>query len=256
MKFIIKRSITITLAVLISLAVFFIPRTINAQSSASSSASASPTTPPNEQAILNKIKKEVSQMNLVEKRGIMGTIVSIGSTSITINDLQNNTRFIDADEITKFYGINGNAIGISDLPKGAVITALGLWNKDSERLLARYINVYQMPDYVSGEVTSIDHVNGTFMIMEEDNKPQKVDVENFTKTYSFTPNSGLSSSGFSKLNVNDRVIIFGYPYKTQPSMVEASRILQFPSASKDPAISLSVSPTAGLSATPTLKPTK
>ncbi len=244
------------LFVLIGLMSFIVPSTIEAQSNASSSASVSPTTPANEQAILNKIKKEVSQMNLVEKRGIMGTIVSIGSTSITINDLQNNTRFIDADEITKFYDLNGNTIGISDLPKGAVITALGLWNKDSEHLLARYINIYAMPTYLTGEIASIDRVNGTFMLAVSGNTQHKIDVEAFTKTYSSALGANFVRSGFSKLSEGDRVIIYGYPSKTDKTMTIANRILQFDGAPKDPAISLSVSPTAGPSATITSKPIK
>ncbi len=242
--------------VLFGLLIFVFPHPIHAQSSASSSASLSPTTPPNEQSILNKIKKEVSQMNLVEKRGIMGTVVSIGSTSITINDLQNNTRFIDADEITKFYDLNGNTIGISDLPKGSVITALGLWNKDSEHLLARYINVYAMPTYLSGEIASIDRINGTFMLAVNGDKQDKIDVEAFTNTYSSAQGAEITKSGFSKLVEGDRVIIYGYPSKTDKTMTVANRIIQFEGAPKNPTINLSVSPTAGPSATVTPKASK
>ena len=51
-----------------------------------------------------RIASRVAELNLVEKRGILGTIASISGTKITLNDTQNRARIIDTDEITEFIG--------------------------------------------------------------------------------------------------------------------------------------------------------
>jgi hypothetical protein len=48
-----------------------------------------------------KIASRVSELKLVEKRGIIGTISDVSSTKITLNDSDGKTRFVDVDEITK-----------------------------------------------------------------------------------------------------------------------------------------------------------
>ena len=224
----------------------------------------SPTTKPQDVNLLNqidnlkeKIASKVAQLNLVEKRGIVGTVTDANSTQITLNDIQNNTRFIDVDEITNFSAPGKTSFGISDLTKGTLVSVLGLYNKDSRRILARFVDVVTPPTYLTGIISSIDKLNGQFNIVDEDKKTTLIDVEAITKTYSFTQATDMVKSGFSKLNVGDTVSIMGYPDKKTPSMIVANRIIQLLEVTKDPKIDVaspttepttSTSPTAGSSA--------
>ena len=52
--------------------------------------------------IKEMVADKVSKLNLVEKRGIVGTVTDTSTTQIVVQDLQNNKRFIDIDELTKF----------------------------------------------------------------------------------------------------------------------------------------------------------
>jgi len=97
-------------------------------------------------AIKDKVASRVAELNLVEKRGIIGDVDSITDTQIIINTISGKRRIIDVDEFTNF---SGNLEGISDIEVGSSISILGLFNKDSERLLARFISEVSIPKYLN-----------------------------------------------------------------------------------------------------------
>ncbi|HUD44810.1 MAG TPA: DUF5666 domain-containing protein [Patescibacteria group bacterium] len=257
------KSIKKILITVICLAILLL--TTNTQSFAvtpTPSQNPSPTIKPTDQNLLNQINQirekvvsETAKLKLVEKRGIVGTITDVSSTQITLNDVQNNIRIVDVDEITKFSSPNNASMGISDLNKGTLVSVLGLYNKDTQHLLARFIDVITTPTYLTGVVSSIDRANGQFYILKEDQKQTLIDVETITKSYTFTKVDDLTKSGFSKLAVGDRVFIMGYPDKNTPSMIVANRIIDFPEVAADPAINVAVSPTAQPTNATTTTPT-
>lgn len=202
----------------------------------------------------DKIASQVAKMDLVEKRGFIGTITDVSATQITVNDLHNKTRFIDVDEITKFASPSAKAsFGISDLTKGTMISALGTYNKESQHLLARFINVVSKSAFLTGHITDIDRSNYDLYLTSDDNKKTYVDIEAFTKTYSYTQATDFKKSGFSKIETGNRAVIIGDFDPNNPSHVIANRILIFPDLPPDPNISLATqSPTETLSATPTI----
>ena len=71
--------------------------------------SQTPTQSIKEQLITN-IASRVAQLKLVEKRGIIGTVTNVTNTQITLSDIQNNTRFIDVDELTKFTSAKASTV--------------------------------------------------------------------------------------------------------------------------------------------------
>lgn len=184
-----------------------------------------------------KIASKVAQLKLVDKRAIVGTVVETTSTQITLNDIHDQTRFVDVDEITKFSGPDASSsFGISDLTKGTQISVLGLYNKESQRITARFIDTITPTNFISGIVLSIDRDAGTFKVISEGGKTTTIDVENITKTSTYTKNDGLEKSGFSKLEAGNRVMISGYPDKKDKNMVIATRIVIFVDFPKDPKI--------------------
>lgn len=177
----------------------------------------------------DRIASRVAQLKLVERRGIIGTVTDVSDTQITIADIQQNTRFIDVDEITKFSSPSAeDAFGISDISKGSKIGALGLYNKQSRRLLARFVDVLVLPKSVSGVISNKDEENFTITVNTPDNKKIILDIEKTTKTSSYTKSEGLTKSGFSKIKGDERIIVMGFTDLEDKNRLVASRILVFP----------------------------
>ncbi|MDO8657752.1 MAG: hypothetical protein Q7K55_03360 [Candidatus Levybacteria bacterium] len=190
------------------------------------------TEPPNAN-IINELKdriaSRVAQLNLVERRGAIGSVTEVSDTQITVNDPQDNTRFIDVDELTKFSSPSAKeAFGISDISKGSKIGVLGLFNKQSKRLLARFVDILILPKSVHGFISGIDRENFTINITSEKGEETLADIETTTKVKSYTKEDGLIKSGFSKIQENMRVILIGFTDTKDKNRVVASRIILFP----------------------------
>jgi hypothetical protein len=185
----------------------------------------------------DKIASRVSELNLVEKRGMIGTIVEVKGNQITVTDAAGDNRFVDVDEITKFSSANAKGtFGLSDLTKGTKISILGIYNKQSKRLLARFIETQANPIMYSGEISAIDVKNFRLTLVTAEQKEINVDVNSSTKISSYDPTAGIVKYGFSKVAVSDRIAVTGFPDKTNPNLLAASRILDFLSLPKDPKI--------------------
>ncbi|MBI2032944.1 MAG: hypothetical protein HYT10_00525, partial [Candidatus Levybacteria bacterium] len=120
--------------------------------------------------ILNNLKdriaSRVAQLNLVEKRGILATVEKVTDTQITVIDKRGDIRLIDVDELTHFSSPSAKGtFGISDITKGSYLDILGLYNKQSKRLLARFVDVVSIPVYIHGAVMSQDLENFTVTVI-------------------------------------------------------------------------------------------
>ena len=199
----------------------------------------------------DKIASRVSQLNLVEKRGLIGAVEEAKGSQITLTDLEGNIRYVDVDEITKFSSPTSKAtFGISDLTKGTKISVLGLYNKQSKRILARFVDVYTVATRASGAIADIDKKNYQLTLSTAQGKQVLVDIGATTGITSYTADSGEVRSGFSKLLTSQRAFVVGYPDKKDPTLLVADRIIVFPQTPKDPNIVVSQTTTE-----PTLAPT-
>lgn len=183
-----------------------------------------------------KIASRVAQLKLVEKRGFVGKVKDVSGNQIILIDINNSQRNIDVDEITKFSSSSSkDSFGLSDVKSGNVISVVGLYNKDSQRLLARFIITYATPMYTSGSITNLDKTNFTLTLAMEEGKSYLVDVENVTKITSYS-NDTSEKLGFSKITQGTRAVIIGYADKKEKDRMVATRILLFPDLPKNPAI--------------------
>lgn len=190
--------------------------------------------------IKERIASRVAELKLVEKRGVIGTVTDISDTQITISDSEDNKRFIDVDEITKFSSSSARgSFGISDITRGSKLGILGLYNKQSRRILARFIDVLNLSKVVYGAVESIDSENFSLKVVTANKEELTVDVEKLTKTSSYSKDSGLIKSGFSKIKESERIIAVGFADIKDKNRVIASRITYFSDLPKDPKIILS-----------------
>jgi hypothetical protein len=207
-----------------------------------------------------KVASKVAELRLVEKHGIIGTVSDVSGNKITVNDLQDKTRYIDVDELTKFSSPTAKgSFGISDISKGMNLGVTGLYNKQSRRILARFIDVVVMPQFISGVIADVDKVNYTVTVKTESNTEKVIDIENITKTSIYTEEDGVNKAGFSKLEVGKRAFVMGYASKTDNNRITGTRIIEFSELPTSPKI---VIPQASsdseekATATPTKKATR
>lgn len=188
------------------------------------------------QQFITNIASKVAELKLVEKRGIIGEVSDISNTQITLLDIKGNTRFIDVDELTKFSSPSQKgSFGISDITKGVTLGTLGLYNKESRRILSRFVNVISFPKFIHGVVSFLDDQNFTIEVKTKDKK-FNVDVETTTRIYSYTEANNLSRAGFSKIKENQNIIVIGFPNSKDPNNIIASRTIFFPELLKNPNI--------------------
>ncbi len=203
-------------------------------------------TPTVSNALLEKVANEIAsrtaQLNLVEKRGILGTVTDSSGTQITLSDTKGNTRFVDVDELTKFSSASSKSFGISDVEKGDYLGVLGLYNKQSRRILARDISVESsFPSVIYGAIAQIDKENFEITVVKQNKQRVVIGVEDITKTYAFSKD-GLVKSGFSKTVVGETIIAIGFPDKQDPNKILATRMLLFPNVQTN--ISIEIEPSA------------
>lgn len=190
----------------------------------------------------DKIASRVAELNLVEKRGIMGSVIERTDTQIIIKDIAGISRSIDVDEITKFASPGKTNFGISDIEKDDVVGAVGIYNKQSKRILARFVDVINLPIVINGVVTKTDDDEFTITITSIDKKNYIVDVEKITKTSEYTKENGIEKSGFTDIRIGERSIVTGYLDNDEADRITATRILLFPEYPKDPRINVSITP--------------
>jgi hypothetical protein len=201
-----------------------------------------------------RIASRVAELNLVEKRGVIGTVTETSGNQIAFKDLSGKTRYIDVDEITKFSSPGSkDSFGLSDMTKGIKISTLGLYNKQTQRILARFIETFNSPVYLSGRIADINQKNFTVTIIDEKNKQTRVDIQTVTKISIYTAEDGISKHGFSKLEIGDNAAIYGFPDKNDPALISATRFLLLNELPKNPNI---IVPNATEDENTTVTPTK
>jgi hypothetical protein len=228
--------------ILIIIGIFFIVRIYPALAVTPTSPSAQPTsesTVENLSTQINKLKEKiatrVAQLKLVEKRGIVGTVQEVNGMIITLYDIHGKVRTVDVDEITKFSSNSKEAFGISDIKRGDKLSVIGLYNKDSQRILARFITKTTFPLFISGILIKKNNEDFTITVVTEDLKQYLADIEKVTKTNVFTGEQ-TERSGFSKLSIGERIVVIGYPHIKEKNRIVATRVIHFPTLPKNPKI--------------------
>ncbi len=176
--------------------------------------------------IKDMVASRVAELDLVEKRGFLGEVSEASNTSVKIKDLQGKIKNIDIDELTEFQAAKSEEFGISDIKKGDIISFVGLYNKDTERLLARFVKkATAIPTSFEGVILEKDTEEYTLTVVNEKGEKRTVDIESSTDTYAYSKGQEEEKSGFSKIEVGERVIVTGFPSKEDSNRLSASRIL-------------------------------
>lgn len=193
----------------------------------------------------DKIASRVAQLKLVEKRGILGKVNDVTDTQITMADIKGNIRFVDVDELTKFIssGSSNASFGISDIKKGDALGIVGLYNKQSRRILARAIYQTSISKMIHGYIAQVDPDNFILTVSTDDNNQFDVSVETTTRSFSYDKTSEkLIRSGFSRLKEEQKIFVSGTPDKKDGKKISADTIITLPDIVKK--TKLDVSPSA------------
>lgn len=202
----------------------------------------------------DQIASRVAQLKLVEKRGVIGTVSEVSGTQITLTDNTNSLQYIDLDEITKFSSSTNTTFGLSDLTKGTKISVLGLYNKDSQRILARFISPIVLPKIYYGVITSVDNKNYVLYVTTLETANIYTDVQTTTKIYTYA-NNKIQKVGFSKITQNEPILVIGYPDAKNTAHILPSRILLLPNLPLNPLLQRTL-PTMSPTTTPSPIPSK
>lgn len=177
--------------------------------------------------IKDLVASKVAELKLVEKKGMVGTVKAKSNTEITLVDTKNQEVQVDIDELTKFDGGTDKTFGISDIEKGDVISCIGLYNKDSKKLLARFVSkADNIPVVVVGAVLDKDPEEFTLTLVESNGDKKTIDIATSTKTTSYEDGES-AKSGFSKIEVGSRLVVAGFMDTKIDNQLNASRIVYF-----------------------------
>ncbi len=210
-------------------------------------AAPSPTSSSSAQELLNNLQNYLSKHPITERRGILGKVTDTSDTQITLSDVNGNTRFVDIDELTKFIS-SGNtpSFGISDIKKDEALGIVGLYNKESQRILARAVYQTSLSSMIHGYIAQIDSNNYIVSMATDDNNQFQVSIETTTRTLSYdSASQNIIRSGFSKLTVGEKIFVRGTPDPKNDKLISGDTIIVFPEITKN-----IIKPEASSSATP------
>jgi hypothetical protein len=216
------------------------------------------TTPKDTQVekIKDLVASRVAELKLVDKKGLVGYVKSTTNTQIVITDSHGKEIKIDIDELTKFTSpTDKETFGISDVKKGDLLSLIGLFNKQTERLLARFVEVASnIPQNIDGVVVAIDDDNFTIDVADAAGKVRKVNIETSTKTFVFEEGDTVKS-GFSKIETGERIIVVGFDDKNEKDQINASRITRLADIELSPELKKAAAGSVKETTTPTVEPT-
>ena len=198
--------------------------------------------------IKDLVASRVAELKLVDKVGILGSVTDTNTTSVTINDDSNTSTDIDIDELTKFSDSADSKFGVSDIKKNDTVAAIGLYNKDTKRLLARTITkMHSLPVFFEGIITEKDTKNYTVTAIDASGKSRILNIDTSTKMQTFASgDDGTSKGGFSKITIGQRVFAAGFNDLKDATILNVSRLIYF----ADLAASVEMKNHAGPIATP------
>ncbi len=193
----------------------------------------------------DKVASKVAQLNLVQKRGVIGKVVEISPSAFTLEDINGNQIDINVDELTTYTSDAKNSFEFSDIKKDSQLSILGLYNKDSRKILARYVDESAIPLFLRGVITDKDAKNFTVNFLAKDGTSYIVDIEDVTKTLLYDDHA-LTDAGFSKIPTDVNAIVVGFENPKEKGHITAGRFIVFPGTPKDPTIQIvkeEISPT-------------
>lgn len=204
-----------------------------------------------------KIATKVAEIRQNEKSAVSGTIKAVGDTSITLT-AKSGEKVISYSEDTIFFkmtdGVKSDPIDwkqAKKLKKDDLLAVLGYFDSSHSTFSAKYIYMETALLHLTGKIADADKSNYTITVSSPAGNTL-VDIETYTKIYSYAKKGGLTKSGFSRLKDGDLVNIFATPNPKEENRASAAKIISL-ALTQTPAATLSGVPEK--SSTPSAAPT-
>ncbi len=204
-----------------------------------------------------KIATKVAELRKMEKGGVFGEVKSVNDTSITIISKSKDLNISIAEDTVFFNlkdGVKSDPLDSKQAKKlkpGEHIASLGYFDSTGTSLSTKYIYIFNPRVRLTGKITDKDLTNYTVSVKEPTGNTL-VDIETYTRIYTFSKKDGLVKGGFSKLKENDIVHIFATVNPKEDDRVSGNKIISFDLSSN----TSSPTPTEEKESSPTAKPAK
>lgn len=184
------------------------------------------------EVLKEKIATKVAELRQNEKSGVWGTVQSVKDTTITLSS-ETSQKEISYSEDTIFFKMKDGQKGepldakkAMKLKNGDQIAVLGYFDSSHSNFSAKYIYIEgkPVPLRLLGKIADIDKTNYTVTVNTlSDNT--LVDIETYTKIYTYNKNTGLAKAGFSRLKQGDTVHIFATAGDQEEGRVSADKLI-------------------------------
>ncbi len=198
-----------------------------------------------------KIATKVSELRNKEKNAMSGTVNKINGNSLALTTITGEQSITILDDALIFSMADGTKTesSLKKIITGNNITVFGYNNQSISSFEAKYIYLNRITKRNTGKITDTDKSNYTITVKD----PQgniTVDIETYTKIFTYNKEKGLIKGGFSKLKAGDLVFLSGTPNSKEDNRISATRIIVFSFGNPLPTI------TSEPETTPTPKPEK
>ncbi|MDD5438309.1 MAG: DUF5666 domain-containing protein [Patescibacteria group bacterium] len=165
------------------------------------------------QKAVHKIRVARATLNAVKNNhAFLGKVTAISGSSLTLQTKARGTLTVNTDSNTA-YKLNGNSASLSEIAVGDTIVVRGTWDKTSDTLTAKTVNIspsmvtslarmHSRMNSLKGTISSI--ADNSVTINGKNGKTYAVDMTN-AKVY----NKSGSISSLQSISVGDSVRIKG-----------------------------------------------
>ncbi len=206
-----------------------------------------------------KIATKVSELRNKEKGAISGTVNKISGNSLSLTTITGEQSITILDDALIFTMADGTKTesSIKKLSTGINITVFGYNNQSISSFEAKYIYINRITKRNTGKITDTDKSNYTITVKDLQGNIT-VDIETYTKIFTYNKDKGLIKAGFSKLKAGDLVFLIGTPNSKEDNRISATRIIVFSFGNPLPTITAEseATPSTTAKAEKTTTPTK
>lgn len=205
------------------------------------------------EVLKEKIATKVAELREKEQGGIAGIIKSIEAKQMILTQ-KGEEKITTYSEDTSFYQLTTSGkteiLDIKKLETGDSIAVLGYFDDSRVTLSAKYIFISSPSARIIGKIADIDKSKFTITV-KENQGDSLIDIETYSKLFTYSKGKGLIKAGFSKLAIGDTVHIAAIVNPKEENRYSALRLYAFTFKTE---VTPAVSPTLQSTSTPSSKP--
>ena len=177
-----------------------------------------------------KVATKVSELRQNEKSAVLGTVLDITDDTMNIKSEKGTEFNINTTEDTLYFSFDKSGKRLestkSKVTKGGLISVFGFLQGNT--MDGKYIYIETVsPLHLVGKIMDIDRKNFTLTLKSQSQEEWIIDIENFTRTNSYSPEEKTTKSGFSQLQPGDLIHIIANNNEKEKNRAAGLRIVKF-----------------------------